>query len=111
QDPTATGRGSRLCDNSCVAAATGAAGAGLACPRVRPHRGARSVSDHVVLNAGGKSVELPVLKATLGHDCVDVSRLTRETGLFTYDSGFTATASCKSAITYIDGDEGVLLYR
>jgi len=63
------------------------------------------------LNAGGKSVELPVLKPTLGHDCVDVSRLTRETGLFTYDSGFTATASCKSAITYIDGDEGVLLYR
>jgi citrate synthase len=69
------------------------------------------VSDHVVLNAGGKSVELPVLKPTLGNDCVDVSRLTRETGLFTYDSGFTATASCKSAITYIDGDKGVLLYR
>ncbi|TWG90776.1 citrate synthase [Luteimonas sp. J16] len=69
------------------------------------------MSDHVVLNAGGKSVELPVLKPTLGNDCVDVSRLTRETGLFTYDSGFTATASCKSAITYIDGDKGVLLYR
>jgi citrate synthase len=69
------------------------------------------VSDHVVLNAGGKSVELPVLKPTLGNDCVDVSRLTRETGLFTYDSGFTATASCKSAITYIDGEKGVLLYR
>ncbi|NLW97220.1 citrate synthase [Luteimonas wenzhouensis] len=69
------------------------------------------MSDHVVLNAGGKSVELPVLKPTLGNDCVDVSRLTRETGLFTYDSGFTATASCKSAITYIDGEKGVLLYR
>jgi citrate synthase len=70
-----------------------------------------SVSDHVVLNAGGKSVDLPVLKPTLGNDCVDVSRLTKETGLFTYDSGFTATASCKSAITYIDGEQGVLLYR
>lgn len=69
------------------------------------------MSDHVVLNAGGKSVDLPVLKPTLGNDCVDVSRLTKETGLFTYDSGFTATASCKSAITYIDGEQGVLLYR
>jgi len=69
------------------------------------------VAEHVVLNAGGKSVELPVLKPTLGNECVDISRLTKETGLFTYDSGFTATASCKSAITYIDGEQGVLLYR
>ena len=67
--------------------------------------------DQVTLNAGDKSVVLPVLKPTLGNDCIDVSKLTRETGLFTYDSGFTATASCKSAITYIDGDNGVLLYR
>src|SRR5690606_15007123 len=82
-------------------------------PRARPYVRNRSapVSDHVVFNAGGKSVELPILKPTLGNDCVDVSRLTRDTGLFTYDSGFTATASCKSAITYIDGDKGVLLYR
>ncbi|MBP6798177.1 MAG: citrate synthase [Luteimonas sp.] len=63
------------------------------------------------MNAGGKSVELPVLKPTLGNDCVNIARLTKETGLFTYDPGFTATASCKSAITYIDGDNGVLLYR
>ncbi|KAF1722951.1 citrate synthase [Pseudoxanthomonas wuyuanensis] len=67
--------------------------------------------DQVTLTAGDKSVDLPILKPTLGNDCVDISRLTRETGLFTYDSGFTATASCKSAITYIDGDNGVLLYR
>ncbi|KGE51301.1 citrate synthase [Xanthomonas axonopodis] len=67
--------------------------------------------DQVTLNAGEKSVVLPVLKPTLGNDCVDISKLTKETGLFTYDSGFTATASCKSAITYIDGDNGVLLYR
>ncbi|HEV7269554.1 citrate synthase [Pseudoxanthomonas sp.] len=67
--------------------------------------------DQVTLNAGDKSVVLPVLKPTLGNDCVDISKLTKETGLFTYDSGFTATASCKSAITYIDGDQGVLLYR
>ena len=67
--------------------------------------------DQVTLNAGDKSVVLPVLKPTLGNDCVDISKLTKETGLFTYDSGFTAPASCKSAITYIDGDNGVLLYR
>ena len=67
--------------------------------------------DQVTLNAGDKSVVLPVLKPTFGNDCVDISKLTKETGLFTYDSGFTATASCKSAITYIDGDNGVLLYR
>jgi citrate synthase len=67
--------------------------------------------DQVTLTAGDKSVDLPILKPTLGNDCVDISRLTKETGLFTYDSGFTATASCKSAITYIDGDNGVLLYR
>src|SRR5690606_11826586 len=76
-------------------------------------RGAHTVSnlDQVTLNAGDKSVTLPVLKPTLGNDCIDVSKLTKETGLFTYDFGFTATASCKSAITYIDGDNGVLLYR
>ena len=67
--------------------------------------------DQVTLNAGDKSVVLPVIKPTLGNNCVEISKLTKETGLFTYDSGYTATASCKSAITYIDGDNGVLLYR
>ncbi len=70
-----------------------------------------SAIDQVTLHAGDASVALPVLKPTLGNDCIDIARLPRETGLFTYDSGFAATASCKSAITYIDGDEGVLLYR
>ena len=67
--------------------------------------------DQVTLTAGDKSVAMPVLKPTLGNDCVDISKLARETGLFTYDSGFTATAACKSAVTYIDGEAGVLLYR
>ena len=67
--------------------------------------------DQVTLTAGDKSVAMPVLKPTLGNDCVDISKLTKETGLFTYDSGFTATAACKSAVTYIDGEAGVLLYR
>jgi len=69
------------------------------------------VSDKITLTANDKTIDLPVLKPTLGNDCVDISKLTKETGLFTYDSGFTATAACKSAITYIDGDNGVLLYR
>jgi citrate synthase len=68
-------------------------------------------ASEVTLQADGKSVALPILKPTIGNDCVDIARLPKETGLFTYDSGFTATASCKSAITYIDGDAGVLLYR
>ena len=67
--------------------------------------------DQVTLTAGDKSVAMPVLKPTLGNDCVDISKLTKETGLFTYDSGFTATAACKSAVTYIDGEAGMLLYR
>ncbi|MBJ6980313.1 MULTISPECIES: citrate synthase [unclassified Luteimonas] len=63
------------------------------------------------MQVAGASVELPVLKPTLGNECIDIAKLPKATGRFTYDSGFTATASCKSAITYIDGDEGVLLYR
>ena len=58
-----------------------------------------------------KSVSLPLVQGTLGAPCVDIGKLPKETGYFTFDPGFTATASCKSAITYIDGDEGVLLYR
>ena len=65
----------------------------------------------VVLSAAGKNVELPVHAGTLGAPCIDITRLPKETGLFTYDPGFVATASCRSAVTYIDGDEGVLLYR
>ncbi|MGH8196026.1 MAG: citrate synthase [Woeseiaceae bacterium] len=60
---------------------------------------------------GSSSVELPVRKGTLGPDVIDISQLYREQGVFTYDPGFVATGSCESAITYIDGDKGVLLYR
>ncbi len=55
--------------------------------------------------------ELPVLSGTTGPDVIDVQTLYRQTGMFTYDPGFNSTASCRSTITYIDGDEGVLLYR
>ncbi len=59
----------------------------------------------------GKSSELPVLSGTHGPDVIDVRGLYKDTGHFTYDPGYATTASCKSAITFIDGDEGVLLYR
>ena len=58
-----------------------------------------------------KSTSLPVLRGSLGTPALDIGKLNRDTGYFTYDPGFVATASCRSAITYIDGDQGVLLYR
>mgnify|MGYP001051268733 CR=1 FL=1 len=65
-----------------------------------------------VLHYGdGQSVELPVLRGTIGPDVVDIRTLYGKTGMFTYDPGFLSTASCRSSITYIDGEQGVLLYR
>ncbi len=63
------------------------------------------------LNYNGTSIDLPVYSGEIGPDVVDIRTLYRDTGLFTYDPGFTSTASCESQITYIDGDEGTLLYR
>ncbi|MDX2289525.1 MAG: citrate synthase [Hyphomicrobiaceae bacterium] len=59
----------------------------------------------------GKSTELPVRSGTVGPDVIDVGKLYKDTGCFTYDPGFTSTANCSSRITYIDGDAGVLLHR
>jgi citrate synthase len=61
--------------------------------------------------ASGKVAELPVRSGTIGPDVLDISHLTQDLGVFTYDPGFMATASTESKITYIDGDAGVLLYR
>jgi citrate synthase len=55
--------------------------------------------------------ELPVLSGTTGPDVIDVQELYKQTGMFTYDPGYTSTASCSSKITYIDGEAGILLYR
>ncbi len=63
------------------------------------------------ISLGDKTVELPVQKGTLGPDVIDIRKLYAETDAFTYDPGFTSTASCESKITYIDGDAGVLLHR
>jgi len=72
---------------------------------------AKSRDGGATLQIGDKSYSLPVYQGTVGPDVLDVRNLYSETGLFTYDPGFTSTASCESAITYIDGDKGVLLYR
>jgi citrate synthase len=60
---------------------------------------------------GSPSVELPVYQGSVGPDVIDIRKLYAQTGMFTYDPGFLSTASCQSAITYIDGDKGELLYR
>ena len=62
-------------------------------------------------NATGKKYELPVLNGTVGPNAIDVRRLYRDTGYFAYDPGFTSTASCSSAITFIEGEEGILEHR
>ncbi len=62
-------------------------------------------------NSSGKTIELPIRRGTVGPPVVDITTLYKEMGLFTFDPGFLSTASCRSSITYIDGDNGVLMYR
>ena len=63
------------------------------------------------LSFDGKNFELPMLSPTVGPDVIDIRKLYAEADVFTYDPGFTSTASCESTITFIDGDKGELLYR
>jgi citrate synthase len=63
------------------------------------------------LTYGDKSVDLPVLSGSTGPNVIDIRKLYGETDAFTYDPGFTSTAACESALTFIDGDKGVLLHR
>jgi len=60
---------------------------------------------------GSQSIDMPIYKGTIGPDVIDIRKLYGQTGKFTYDPGFMSTAACQSAITYIDGDKGELLYR
>lgn len=62
-------------------------------------------------NRDGKSYEFPIVDATVGPSVVDISTFYKDTGMFTFDRGFTSTASCRSRITYIDGNKGKLMYR
>ena len=68
-----------------------------------------SVSAKFELNE--HQVDMPVKDGTIGPSVVDIAKLYGQTGMFTFDPGFTSTASCESKITYIDGDAGVLLHR
>jgi citrate synthase len=71
-----------------------------------------NASKSATLTLGGnRQTMMPVRSGSIGPDVIDVSRLYRDTGCFTYDPGFTSTANCSSRITYIDGEEGILLYR
>ncbi|WP_296205564.1 citrate/2-methylcitrate synthase, partial [uncultured Hyphomicrobium sp.] len=63
------------------------------------------------LRLNGKDVSLDVRTGTIGPDVIDIAKVYRDTGCFTYDPGFTSTANCSSKITFIDGDKGELLYR
>ena len=68
-------------------------------------------TDEASLTVRGAQHDLPVRRGTLGPDVIDITSLYGDTGCFTYDPGFTSTASCESKITFIDGDKGILLYR
>jgi citrate synthase len=63
------------------------------------------------LSVGDQSWSFPIHDGTIGPSVIDIAKLYSQTGMFTYDPGYTSTGSCESKITYIDGDEGVLLYR
>src|ERR1700720_2894358 len=76
-------------------------------PKVGAQSGTMTLTD----NSTGKSIDLPVLEGSVGPKVIDVRSLYAKTGYFTYNPGFMATAACRSSITYIDGDEGVLMYR
>ncbi len=69
------------------------------------------MTSKATLTSDAGSSDYPVLKGSIGPDVVDIRKLYASTGQFTYDPGFTSTASCESKITYIDGDKGVLLHR
>jgi citrate synthase len=67
--------------------------------------------DNASFELGGKNFDYPVRSGTVGPSVIDIRKLYGQTGAFTFDPGFTSTASCESQITYIDGDEGILLHR
>ena len=69
------------------------------------------MSDKATLTYNGQQFEFDVRKGTIGPDVIDISKLYAQTGAFTLDPGFTSTASCESTITYIDGEQGILLHR
>jgi citrate synthase len=78
---------------------------------MKKQEGHEEMSNSATLQAGNNAFSYPVLDGSVGPQVVDIRKLYGQTGMFTYDPGFTSTASCESKITYIDGDAGVLLHR
>jgi citrate synthase len=72
---------------------------------------ATSNTKTATLTVGNKTYDFPILSGTVGPDVIDIGKLYAQSGMFTYDPGFTSTGSCQSKITYIDGDAGILEYR
>src|ERR1700748_508774 len=70
-----------------------------------------TMSEKAELNWDGKKAVLPLITGTAGERAIDISKLRDQTGLITLDSGYGNTGSCKSAITFIDGEKGILRYR
>ncbi|MGC2394381.1 MAG: citrate/2-methylcitrate synthase, partial [Rhodomicrobium sp.] len=79
----------------------------------KPSRPTRLAKEHgtATLAVHDQTIEFPVYSGTVGPDVVDISTLFSKAGVFTYDPGFTSSAACKSDITFIDGDKGILLHR
>ncbi len=91
-----------------VKPAAAAKGAGKPAPAT-PAGAKRTVT--VIDNATGRKWDYPVISGSVGPDVIDIRSFYSDSGMFTYDPGFTSTASCDSTITYIDGDAGILMYR
>ena len=70
-----------------------------------------SLEKKAIIKIGDKEVELPLLKGSVGPEFIDIRNLFNKLGVFTYDPGFSCTASCISNICHIDGEKGELLYR
>src|ERR1017187_8410485 len=69
------------------------------------------MANNVKINIDGKILECPIIVGTEGEKAFDIAKLRAQTGFITMDPGFSNTGSCKSAITYLDGDKGILRYR
>ena len=69
------------------------------------------MAETVTVTYQGKAFELPLLEGSAGEKAIDITALRKTPGLITFDPGFMSTGSCKSKITYLDGEKGILLYR
>jgi len=69
------------------------------------------MKNKAILTFDGKSYELPIIHGSNGEEAIDITNLRRDTGIITFDPGFANTGSCKSSITFMDGEKGILRHR